>query len=396
VRTLSVLILAALGFLLVNALVRSLIPLPAKWLRSKVEFYEQHAEEYDVVFLGSSITLHGLIPEVFEQELAARGHEGIKVFNLGVGGMTNHETDEMLRRVLAVESERRRWIFYETPDWDPILYRRQIGDPPPRDVYWHSIGRTLAILRSLEMCQIERPDPPKWKTGLKRRYLRLLLHKTIASLGKGPEALSELAGLDETDWKLEMAHRHVRLCVLNLTGLGDGPRSFDAWFGLDAEDVRPTPEMVEELRGYLPILEEARHNPGVKGVQERLQADLAKYEREVQNVIHTNKVIVHSEGQYVLEALAEQIEAVREVGCEPIYYTGPRLSGHAGLFGLDRDGYLPTFFPYSRPDVYPELYAVENRFGGHHPNRSGSETWTRLMARDFASWLDTRGERQEK
>ena len=89
-----------------------------------------------------------------------------------------------------------------------------------------------------------------------------------------------------------------------------------------------------------------------------------------------------------LEATQAQIQAVREHGAEPIYYTTPRPTALPWAYTLARDGVYPQFFGYNRPGKYPELYEPENHFDANHLRRSGAELFTRLLATDFADWLD--------
>src|SRR5262245_31919094 len=66
----------------------------------KLTWMEENADNYDVLFLGSSRTYRQIIPELFDQ-LMAEGGKTVRSFNLGVDGMRPPEDTYLLEQTLA-------------------------------------------------------------------------------------------------------------------------------------------------------------------------------------------------------------------------------------------------------------------------------------------------------
>src|SRR5688572_27502291 len=64
---------------------------------AKVQWLQEHGDEYDVIFLGSSRTFRQIVPELFDRLMAAASHP-VKTFNLGVDGMRPPEDTYVLEQ----------------------------------------------------------------------------------------------------------------------------------------------------------------------------------------------------------------------------------------------------------------------------------------------------------
>lgn len=111
----------------------------------KLHAFAAERHVIDVIFVGSSRVQRGVVPPVFDAEMAARGLP-VRSFNLGVAGMTGHEANAFVRRILAMGPARLRVVVVEAGAWDPRL--------PPRNrfklraILWHDTTETAAVLRS--------------------------------------------------------------------------------------------------------------------------------------------------------------------------------------------------------------------------------------------------------
>lgn len=353
-RPLLLAVLALASFLATGAAWRSIVPWPDEYgLRAKWEWLAEHADEIDVLFVGSSVTAYGLVPPVFDQAMAERGYE-LRSFNLGVGGMMPIEADHVLREVLALESARLRYVFVEAGPWEGTLYvRDQKNLFSPRMVHWHDWRGTLDAL----VCLSNDPPPPE--------------------------------GQEDTRWA--DARRHLLIFLRKLTSAGQGLRTVRALLGLDEGALSPTPEELEELRGYvdLDVIEDEEWDRR----RERFLQELERYRRDVAQVGPNNRREVPVDRHRNRAGLERQIASVRAAGAEPLYYLGPRVASDPLAYALAAAGVLPTFFGLNRPGEYPELYAIENHFDTNHLNRAGAELFTRTLARVFADHLDA--ERKE-
>jgi hypothetical protein len=78
----------------------------SRQLDRQLAVYQQYLEVNgppDVLVLGSSRALRGVDPVALKEALAQQGHEGVKVFNLGVNGATVQVVDWLVRQVLPQE-----------------------------------------------------------------------------------------------------------------------------------------------------------------------------------------------------------------------------------------------------------------------------------------------------
>lgn len=181
------------GFSAVAAGVRTLVPWPEEYgLRAKYEFFAEHRDEFDVVYVGSSRVFRAFDPLVFDAELAASGVEA-RSFNFGVGGMRGFEQDFVLRRLLELEPARLEWVLLEGGEWDPE-FDYSFNAFSWRSVFWHSPGETLAVLATLW----KGGGPPLHRLELARQHLLLALHR-FSSYGQGREVLKDLLGETAAD-----------------------------------------------------------------------------------------------------------------------------------------------------------------------------------------------------
>ncbi|QQE67084.1 hypothetical protein GFS31_37910 [Leptolyngbya sp. BL0902] len=75
-------------------------------LDQKVALYAQQVAAEgpaDVLIVGSSRALRGVDPEALRRELAALGHDNVRIFNFGINGATAQVVDLVLRQVLEPE-----------------------------------------------------------------------------------------------------------------------------------------------------------------------------------------------------------------------------------------------------------------------------------------------------
>lgn len=344
---LAALTLAA--FLGMSAVQRALVPWPTAYgLGAKMEWLEEHKDEYDVLFLGSSVTYYGLVPPVFDQVMAERGRP-LRSFNLGVGGMMPIEADRVLQRFLAMEPARLKYVFVEANSWEGTLYLRdQENLFSPRMVHWHDVQGTLDAVTCLENA----PAPPEGKPDRRGEDMRdhgMIFLRWFSAAGAGLRTLRRLTGLDD-------------------------------------EELDPSEEELAQLHGYkdldvIDLPEWDRRRAGFLG-------DLDGYQRAVSRVGKGNRQPVDVTRHQNLPGLERQIASIRAAGAEPIFYLGPRVASDPMAYALAEAGILPSFLPFNRPGAYPELYEPENHWDTNHLSRGGAELFTRLFAEAFADQLE--------
>ena len=88
--------------------------------------------------------------------------------------------------------------------------------------------------------------------------------------------------------------------------------------------------------------------------------------------------------------LGEIERLVRAGGATPVFILGPTLDMQEEVVRAHRAGVIEHLLAYNRPDAYPELYAVENRFEQSHLNATGARIYTRHLAEDLVALMDAR------
>ncbi len=338
------------GFGAVSSAIRRVTPWPSEYgQRAKWEYLLDHRDEFDVLFVGSSVTFYGIVPHVFDEVLAARGRP-VRSFNMGVGGMTTLESDQFLRRVLELEPARLRFVFVEAENWDARIWAKK-NTYAPRMVHWHTLEHTRLALESLSRT----PQPPSPEEG--------------------------------AFWRWEEGWTHVTLCLRKLSGAGQGRRIVRSWLDLDRGEVRADVPELEELRGYVDL-------DRIQGEEwENRRADfLSKQEAYAERVARIDAQNAEEpplDRHFNLDGLRSQIAAIRAAGAEPIYYTGPRLLDSPLEMRLAREGILPVLLAFNQPARYPELYDPANRFDQNHLKRKAAEEFSRQLAASFADHLDS-------
>jgi hypothetical protein len=330
--------LAVLAFLGGAALVRAHLP-PAEGgsLDRKLAAFAAAKDEYDAVAIGSSRMASAFDPVRFRGELARAGVE-LRAFNLGAAGARTFEQDWILRRVLALEPARLRWIFLEGgPVGLGLLHPHAYGDvarpPQARDVQWHDLAGTHAFLRALEAV----PLAPLRKLGLALQHLGLAARR-LANVGRGPELVRALA-----------APRERRAALHRLAEAGQRDEGF-----------QPHPEAMQEWSriGRARIAALARAN-GRPVVLADLDAGLAR----------------------------AQVAAAAARGVELVHVTPPSGEDSAELLALHAAGSVPALLHFNDPVRFPELYEPGARHDLGHLSARGAERFTRLLAEAFLGRL---------
>ena len=348
------------GLAAVNQVMVTLAPLPAAaGLRSKVEFALEHADDYDVLFIGSSATMYGLRPEVFSEELERLGYPGVRAFNLGVGGMGSFEAAHVLRRVLDEDPERLAWVLYEEPLFDPLLWYPDVHNP--RYVHWHDGRSTLDAIDALPLVDA----PPGYKEA-------------------------EYAGdwLGRFDWRLAVAKEHLDLWFWRASALGRGPEMTDELLGQGAA-LLPSQGDLEGHDGWVNIGQDAQ--PGVREAHERFLERRGEWAQRLADIKATEAASGDLDGGYDLPSLEALLADIRGAGAEPLLYVAPRGLASPQMAALAARGTAGEVLRFHLPDRYPELNPIDLRWDFSHLNAEGAEVWSRLFAREFARILEAKG-----
>lgn len=311
-------------------------------LLRKMEHFAEHRDQYNVVFFGSSQIYRNIIPRVFDDEMAKHGHK-TKSFNFGIGGMRPHETNLLIRQVLAMGPRNLRYAFVELGSWHPASPAR--NHFTKRMVAWHARDEAASILRSLWIA--DDPWPRKWN----------------------------------------LLYVHARHALANYFNIGQGPRYLRRWVGArdDIRYDRDTPHAVEE-EGFVGHTADPVGR-GQANSRTRMLENPSRYHRLVDTLV---KRRFQSSGleHYNTRVLEEQVKQFQDRGIAPAYLIPPRVNSLPEAQTLLRQGVIPALFAFNDPTLHPAIYDIRVRFDLEHLLVEGAEMFTRELANQFARQID--------
>lgn len=339
-------LLSAIVFLGTSMIIREItqpvIPHDIEEVSEKLTYFRQHKDTYDVIFIGSSRTHRQIMPAVFDQVLNEQGYR-VRSFNLGIGGSYLPETYFYIRKVLAMQPKNLKWIFVEYTD---KLDAREENVRATREVYWHTLGETWVIS-----------------------------HVILRS---------------NHDWwdKLVMTFDHLYSYVYGLTRNGKGSAFIQTHLiGYHDDDNENEISLLGKHKdGYISYDEDPDRY--VKMRQQKFHSKLKQYHEDVQKLI-TRRQQMESYQPFKPEFLRMMAARMQAHGATPIFVVPPSLHTYKDMIQSHRQNYIPTLFVFNDPQLFPDLYAVENRFDDEHLNQRGSEAFTRLLAQAFIQHLAT-------
>jgi hypothetical protein len=338
--------LCLLSFVLVTALIRGLLPVPADGgLAAKLSAWEASRDTTEALFVGSSRVAHGIVPEVFDAVMNERGRP-LRSFNLGVDAMGSFETDALVRRVLADPPENLAWLFVELDAWSPA----KIGNDAlwtEREIRWHDARLTLAALRSIRISEAMLP----MKLQLARVHVEHFLMRTL---------------------NLGLARQALRRALLSAT-----PPS--------ATEPPPTAAELLTTRGFQPY--PARDAGGVL-----FHGNPQAYLRAVEAVTRARSH-ARTLDFYNVEPLRGQAAFVEATGVRLVYFVTPTVRSMPYVDALEQGGELPALVAFHRPEKHPDLFELAHRHDDlDHLNEDGARAFTQELAEAFAE-LPVPGER---
>ncbi len=339
-RALLLWLLTAAGFVSVSFAVRALVPWPKdQGLSAKWVYFQRHKDEFDAVWIGSSLTFRDVDAPSIDAALAERGHD-FHSFNFGVGGMFTFEQDYVLHRLLELEPANLKYVILEGgpvrfsahPD---LMFQARKVTNTMRGTHWHDATRVGYILS-----QAPHVSMPLWsKTSLAFTHLRLL-GRRFSNYGFGPEIARTLPAFEPGPWLTQRRgfHQYKEPHGDEIQTLLDDPAAYQALLEL-IPAASTTPMELDDI-------------------------DLGLHRA--------------------------QYAATEERGIELIYLVLPASVGDAERQFLHRQGVIPVLWDFGLPADHPELFRLEHRWDKNHLNPDGVEYLTPLLVERIARHLEAR------
>ena len=311
-------------------------------LRAKVEYFRQHKDEFDFLFLGSSRIYRCFNSKEFDQHLAAAGIKN-RSYNIAFQYHRPHEMNVLLREILASKPKRLKFVAVELMDWNPtILSAMRSHDRTPA---WHTPRETWAACWTIAAAKEPLEKKIQWWTI----HLSNLVARSI-NHGGGSRWLRQRfsAKSDERE--------HQRL--LKKMERGDG------FVALDDE--------TEEVYAM-------RYN--------RFREQFWEIFWEQVQVIPDKNQQAGTLDHFNLAAQLDQQKVIQEAGAGALFVIPTVRQGTPVMNQLSR--HVDHFMSYNHPLKWPHLYRRNRYWDRRHMNRRGASEFTKVFADNFIQWHRT-------
>jgi hypothetical protein len=327
---------AAFGFTVV--LIRHWLPpleVPTT-VREKLAHIEQHADEYDALFLGSSRIQNHVQAALFDRIATEQGI-AVKSFNAGVSSMRPPEDAYFFDQILAAKPGRLRWVFVEVDFLQTVFQEEQKNTL--RGVYWHDWPRFSLLFRR---CLVPRQH--------------------VNFIGKIQDASTRFGDLMD----------HATASVERCANVGRGYTMIDRAMNRWVPDKMDWRKLGDAGDGWTPAREKENPTPASRARLASILAERASGGPAKQSGDAVSRA-----------ALRELIDKITAAGATPILVIPPRT--RESYFRPSHEDFPNvTVFDFCDPEKYPDLYKIDLRIDTSHLTAAGAEVFTRLLARRFA------------
>lgn len=317
------------AFIATCAAFNRLLPEPAiENVTPKLEFFAQHKDEFDTLFIGTSRIHHQVSPAVFDATTAQAGRP-THSFNFGVDGMHPPESFFVTGKILALRPRRLRWVFFELEGVQIDWWRA--GAQTRRLEYWHDWKETSLVLR--------RAIDPRGNSPWYVEAFRALMRRRAIAL-------------------------HLQLFAKQFSRAGDVADLMANW----NNNARP---------GFVGQL-----GPGNDGYDSPLPPmppqRVPAYERKLRHEMsgaHLQFVDPHAERAY-----REYASRFAAFGARTFFIITPVVTQSPQRFRAPAPG---PIFLFNNAKKFPQLYDPAVRADEGHLTQASADEFTRLLAQQF-------------
>jgi hypothetical protein len=296
---------------------------------AKLNFFTEHKDEFDTLFLGTSRFQYAISPEIFDQITRENG-EPTRAFNFGIDGMHPPENFYVLEQILKTKPRRLKWVFIEVSDIQAKWSDNVLGTQ--RLVYWHDWPRTALTLKKAS-------DPrgnARWYAKLARLWLaRRDFATNLALFGK----------------QFSNVGRAADFC--------------------SSQNIQSAAAVAVEL---------GPRRDGYRLAGDAMSAERAARFKEVlaREVADARPKLIDPYAEQAYRAAAAEI---REAGASTVFVVTPVIWQSPLRFR--RSPPPGPLFLFNKSKTYPQLYDTSGRIDEGHLTRPASEEFTRLLAQEF-------------
>jgi hypothetical protein len=335
----ALLAIGATFLLATSAGLRAFLPWPdGGGLRTRVLTYLQNQDSFDMIYVGSSRTAHGIDPLIVDPIVSRTLERPFSSFNLGINAAHGFETDHLIRLLLDDPPERLRFVVIEAPDFSAEMewFGRMVTD---RTISWHTPRYT-----GLALIDLVGSSRPIRSRGIDAALHLRMFARHVTNAGSGADLVASLSGARPPSFQQESA------TILRARGYSEMGRMSDGTIAPSRQELLDHPNRFRRAK------------------------------REFES--HPRDVELRPVANTTLEAEVAFLEAR---GLIPIYVMPPLLAPPETYRELERRGTIANFLSYASPARHPELFRLESRWDASHLSRMGAMRWSRELGRDLAA-----------
>ena len=332
------LFIAALSFVVMTLLLQQIIaspsiPMNLPIISPKFAYYQAHKDEYNTLFFGSSRIYHHVDPAIFDAEAQAAGLT-IHSFNFGISGLKPLQSYVLMRDVLKDPPKHLKWVFIEDAIDRGAAPLDEVRSA--RAIYWHSWTNT------------------RWA-------IAFVLSHPYTPLSK----------------KIEYTLGHLIPFVYHQLNLGSAIAHWQPGLHISAEDKVIATQFLMRA-GYRPIDFEM---PKEQFFLENIPA----YQQEVAQLAEKKQQETYQAPltQHTLTYLEKMVATARDTGAQPIFVVAPTTVYQETIHRAFHQNRIEHLLTFNDPNLFPELFAPENRKDWDHLHPQGAQQFTKLLAKAF-------------
>ncbi|MBH8578102.1 hypothetical protein I8752_35200 [Nostocaceae cyanobacterium CENA369] len=336
--------------------IQNLGEISVKW-----QYFTEHKDDYNAIFLGPSTTYFGVVPKLFDEYMTTEG-KNVKSFNFGISGANVAEIDFYLQKILELKPANLKWIFL---DCSVDLFTNY-GATSAQEIYWHTPGKTLENFKLILESSID-----SWP--VKVSYLSANFQSFIYRwLGLG-----QFANL----WQEK---------ILNIDLSNPDPLAKVSEDKLLQESGYYAIDWQQKAEKWQTLFRANGLNTYLKNLKKE-QLKLADSDSE----FNTSSTIY---GVQMMRNITAKIKQFRQNNnkVEAIFFIPPLLeidSNFSALYKAYKSGYIETLFNFNVPNKFTNLYEVNRRIDSAHLNHQGAQEFTLLLASEFKQHLNNSEEK---
>jgi hypothetical protein len=302
-------------------------------LEEKMKQFPKVADEYNSIFIGSSIILHNFDPGLFDEALP--DSLGITTYNLGSGGTMPPETYDFYDKLMQQHPGNIRYVFFELRD---IGLFEERHTHTLRKRYWMTPGEYGFIAKSV--IQSANTDSIKWMN---------LKHYGVAGI--------------------------ERLCLVNYFNDLAGTNTK----GREGQLFKQEQLKQNNTRGYLPL-----HDPS-RAHQMFLQDTSMLYQIAGQYRAFRHKNSPANPAGAHIHRLLEIIGVAEAQGIRCFFILTPKHELEQMKETMRLASHIPerNLINVADPDKCPELYLACNSVSNSHFNEQGTQILSLSIAQEF-------------